>query len=141
MKITIASPFTVPGTMENTGHGLSGGEWLSGGPLVMMLGRAGLLEHCVAHNGDQPDVRVLGESAGLPALRTLRLGRLPVEVEEPLLAALIDSPLMARIARLEVEWLNDRPDTRDWLDAHRSQLARVAVSDIREYSELFCPGL
>lgn len=91
--------------------------------------------------GDRPDLRVLGESTGLPALRTLRLGRLPVEVEELLLATLIDSPLMARIARLEVEWLNDRPDTRDWLDAHRSQLARVVVSDIREYSELFCPGL
>ncbi|WP_295311181.1 SulP family inorganic anion transporter [Roseobacter sp.] len=31
------SQFKVPGTMENTGHGLGGGEWLSGGPLVLML--------------------------------------------------------------------------------------------------------
>lgn len=30
--------FKVPGTVENTGHGTSGGEWLSGGPLMMMLG-------------------------------------------------------------------------------------------------------
>ena len=30
--------FKVPGTMENTGHGVGGGEWLSGGPLYMMLG-------------------------------------------------------------------------------------------------------
>ncbi|MEP2757846.1 MAG: SulP family inorganic anion transporter [Hyphomicrobiales bacterium] len=32
------SQFKVPGSMENTGHGMSGGEWLSGQPLVMMLG-------------------------------------------------------------------------------------------------------
>ncbi|QJF50584.1 SulP family inorganic anion transporter [Roseobacter ponti] len=31
------SQFKVPGTMENTGHGLGGGEWLSGGPLILML--------------------------------------------------------------------------------------------------------
>ena len=31
------SQFKVPGTMEVTGHGLGGGEWLSGGPLVLML--------------------------------------------------------------------------------------------------------
>lgn len=30
--------FKVPGTMVDTGHGMSGGEWLSGGPLYMMLG-------------------------------------------------------------------------------------------------------
>ncbi|WP_436397515.1 SulP family inorganic anion transporter [Roseobacter sp. S98] len=29
--------FKVPGTMENTGHGMGGGEWLSGQPLVLML--------------------------------------------------------------------------------------------------------
>ncbi len=29
--------FKVPGTVQNTGHGVGGGEWLSGGPLVMML--------------------------------------------------------------------------------------------------------
>lgn len=29
--------FKVPGTMENTGHGMSGGEWLSGQPLFLML--------------------------------------------------------------------------------------------------------
>ncbi|WP_238365965.1 SulP family inorganic anion transporter [Mesobacterium pallidum] len=29
--------FKVPGSMQNTGHGMSGGEWLSGGPLVLML--------------------------------------------------------------------------------------------------------
>ncbi|MGZ2258575.1 SulP family inorganic anion transporter [Roseobacter sp. A03A-229] len=29
--------FKVPGTMENTGHGMGGGEWLSGQPLYMML--------------------------------------------------------------------------------------------------------
>ncbi|QFT93783.1 Bicarbonate transporter BicA [Roseovarius sp. THAF9] len=29
--------FKVPGTMENTGHGMSGGEWLSGAPLYTML--------------------------------------------------------------------------------------------------------
>ncbi|MGP6086460.1 SulP family inorganic anion transporter [Antarctobacter jejuensis] len=34
--------FKVPGTMENTGHGLSGGEWLSGMPLYMMLGLTAL---------------------------------------------------------------------------------------------------
>ncbi len=31
------SQFKVPGTMENTGHGLGGGEWLSGQPLMLML--------------------------------------------------------------------------------------------------------
>ncbi|MGA9251853.1 MAG: SulP family inorganic anion transporter [Roseobacter sp.] len=31
------SQFKVPGTMENTGHGLGGGEWLSGEPLFLML--------------------------------------------------------------------------------------------------------
>jgi len=31
------SQFKVPGTMENTGHGLGGGEWLSGEPLLLML--------------------------------------------------------------------------------------------------------
>ncbi len=31
------SQFKVPGTMEVTGHGMGGGEWLSGGPLVLML--------------------------------------------------------------------------------------------------------
>jgi SulP family sulfate permease len=31
------SQFKVPGTMENTGHGMGGGEWLSGGPLYLML--------------------------------------------------------------------------------------------------------
>ncbi|MGB7316842.1 MAG: SulP family inorganic anion transporter [Planktotalea sp.] len=29
--------FKVPGTVVNTGHGMSGGEWLSGGPLFLML--------------------------------------------------------------------------------------------------------
>ena len=29
--------FKVPGSMENTGHGMSGGEWLSGAPLYLML--------------------------------------------------------------------------------------------------------
>ncbi len=29
--------FKVPGTMENTGHGMGGGEWLSGPPLYLML--------------------------------------------------------------------------------------------------------
>ncbi len=29
--------FKVPGSMENTGHGMSGGEWLSGASLWMML--------------------------------------------------------------------------------------------------------
>ena len=31
------SQFQVPGSAEITGHGMSGGEWLSGGPLLMML--------------------------------------------------------------------------------------------------------
>ncbi|WP_171170813.1 SulP family inorganic anion transporter [Ruegeria sp. HKCCA0370] len=34
--------FKVPGTMENTGHGMSGGEWLSGMQLYTMLGLVGL---------------------------------------------------------------------------------------------------
>ncbi|WP_319545145.1 SulP family inorganic anion transporter [Ruegeria conchae] len=34
--------FKVPGTMENTGHGMSGGEWLSGLQLYTMLGLVGL---------------------------------------------------------------------------------------------------
>ena len=29
--------FKVPGSAEVSGHGMSGGEWLSGGPLLMML--------------------------------------------------------------------------------------------------------
>ncbi|UWR23427.1 SulP family inorganic anion transporter [Sulfitobacter sp. S190] len=29
--------FKVPGSMESSGHGMSGGEWLSGGPLYLML--------------------------------------------------------------------------------------------------------
>ena len=31
------SQFKVPGTVENTGHGMGGGEWLSGTPLMLML--------------------------------------------------------------------------------------------------------
>jgi len=34
--------FKVPGSMENTGHGVGGGEWLSGMPLYLMLGLVGL---------------------------------------------------------------------------------------------------
>ncbi len=34
--------FQVPGTAEVTGHGMSGGEWLSGGPLFVMLGLVAL---------------------------------------------------------------------------------------------------
>ncbi|WP_271950483.1 SulP family inorganic anion transporter [Ruegeria faecimaris] len=34
--------FKVPGSMENTGHGMSGGEWLSGIQLFTMLGLVGL---------------------------------------------------------------------------------------------------
>jgi SulP family sulfate permease len=34
--------FKVPGSMVNTGHGLSGGEWLSGMPMMLMLGLVGL---------------------------------------------------------------------------------------------------
>ncbi|RBW56268.1 SulP family inorganic anion transporter [Ruegeria sp. A3M17] len=34
--------FKVPGTMENTGHGLSGGEWLSGLQMYTMLGLVAL---------------------------------------------------------------------------------------------------
>ena len=30
--------FKVPGTVESTGHGMGGGEWLSGTPLYLMLG-------------------------------------------------------------------------------------------------------
>ncbi|MEP5152152.1 SulP family inorganic anion transporter [Planktotalea sp.] len=33
--------FKVPGTVVNTGHGMSGGEWLSGGPLMLMLALVG----------------------------------------------------------------------------------------------------
>ena len=29
--------FQVPGTAEASGHGMAGGEWLSGGPLILML--------------------------------------------------------------------------------------------------------
>jgi SulP family sulfate permease len=36
------SQFKVPGTIENTGHGMGGGEWLSGLPLYLMLGLTGL---------------------------------------------------------------------------------------------------
>ncbi|NVO57286.1 SulP family inorganic anion transporter [Rhodobacteraceae bacterium B1Z28] len=34
--------FKVPGTMENTGHGMSGGEWLSGMQMYTMLGLVAL---------------------------------------------------------------------------------------------------
>ncbi|MEM9421119.1 MAG: SulP family inorganic anion transporter, partial [Pseudomonadota bacterium] len=34
--------FKVPGTMEATGHGVGGGEWMSGMPLAMMLGLTAL---------------------------------------------------------------------------------------------------
>ncbi|MEO3415679.1 SulP family inorganic anion transporter [Roseovarius sp. CAU 1744] len=34
--------FKVPGTMENTGHGMGGGEWLSGTALYSMLGLVAL---------------------------------------------------------------------------------------------------
>jgi SulP family sulfate permease len=36
------SQFQVPGTAEAAGHGMAGGEWLTGLPLVMMLGLVGL---------------------------------------------------------------------------------------------------
>ncbi|WP_187429949.1 Bicarbonate transporter BicA [Roseobacter fucihabitans] len=35
------SQFKVPGTIVNTGHGMSGGEWLSGMPLYLMLALVG----------------------------------------------------------------------------------------------------
>ena len=34
--------FKVPGSMENTGHGVSGGEWLAGGEMSLMLGLVAL---------------------------------------------------------------------------------------------------
>ena len=34
--------FKVPGSAEASGHGMAGGEWLSGWPMVMMLGLVGL---------------------------------------------------------------------------------------------------
>lgn len=34
--------FKVPGSMQNSGHGMSGGEWLSGMPLYLMLGLVAL---------------------------------------------------------------------------------------------------
>lgn len=34
--------FKVPGTLENTGHGMGGGDWLSGGALYLMLGLTAL---------------------------------------------------------------------------------------------------
>ncbi|WP_377186214.1 SulP family inorganic anion transporter [Ruegeria meonggei] len=34
--------FKVPGSMENTGHGMSGGEWLTGMPMYLMLGLVAL---------------------------------------------------------------------------------------------------
>ncbi len=34
--------FKVPGTVESTGHGMTGGEWLTGVPLYLMLGLVGL---------------------------------------------------------------------------------------------------
>ena len=34
--------FKVPGSMENTGHGMSGGTWLTGAPLYTMLGLVAL---------------------------------------------------------------------------------------------------
>jgi len=34
--------FQVPGTAEASGHGMSGGEWLTGFPLILMLGLVGL---------------------------------------------------------------------------------------------------
>ncbi|WP_238369818.1 SulP family inorganic anion transporter [Heliomarina baculiformis] len=36
------SQFKVPGSVENTGHGMGGGQWLSGGPLLLMLGLVGV---------------------------------------------------------------------------------------------------
>ena len=36
------SQFKVPGSIENTGHGMGGGEWLSGGQLYTMLGLVAL---------------------------------------------------------------------------------------------------
>nr|WP_047996118.1 SulP family inorganic anion transporter [Puniceibacterium sp. IMCC21224] len=36
------SQFKVPGTMVETGHGVGGGEWLSGMPLALMLGLVAL---------------------------------------------------------------------------------------------------
>ncbi|MFK7753111.1 MAG: SulP family inorganic anion transporter [Sedimentitalea sp.] len=35
------SQFKVPGTLENTGHGMAGGEWLSGAQLYLMLALVG----------------------------------------------------------------------------------------------------
>ena len=36
------SQFQVPGTAEASGHGMAGGEWMSGWPLVLMLGLVAL---------------------------------------------------------------------------------------------------
>ncbi len=36
------SQFQVPGTAEASGHGMAGGEWLSGWPLILMLGLVAL---------------------------------------------------------------------------------------------------
>lgn len=91
--------------------------------------------------GDNPDLSGLADAAGIPRVDSLRLGRMRIEIEEPLCAALVNSALLRRISRFEIEWLNDRPDTRAWLDAHRAALGRIQVFDIREHGELFCARL
>ena len=37
------SQFKVPGSLTNTGHGLSGGEWLAGVPMIIMIFLVGIL--------------------------------------------------------------------------------------------------
>ena len=81
------------------------------------------------------------EGAALPALTTLRLARLQPEIEQPLLDALLHTPLFLRLRHLELEWLRDRPGTRAWLHENRSSLGHLTIRDIREHGELFCGEL
>lgn len=99
------------------------------------------LGHCESIAEDGGDLAEFLSGHATPALRTLRLARLPALVETPLLRALRAAPLWAQLQRLELEWLNDRPDTQLWLDEHPSALTHLKVSAIREYAEPFCPGL
>ncbi len=82
------SQFQVPGTAEASGHGLGGGEWLSGWPLALMLGLVGLTM-AVIHLVPRLTAAIPAPLAGIAITAVL------------VIALGLDTPLVGDLASIE----------------------------------------
>ncbi len=82
------SQFQVPGTAVASGHGLSGGEWLSGWPLALMLGLVGLTM-AVIHLVPRLTAAIPAPLAGIAITAVL------------VIALGLDTPLVGDLASIE----------------------------------------